>query len=160
MIRKAKISDAKEIVCLNVKGWQETYKDIFPKSFLDNLNPYDENSIEKCKAKIQEYAVYEDKAKIIGIIRYGKNRKQYNDAYGEVYALYVDKDNQSKQIGTKLLKYAFKELKKKYKYVLISTLKENSANLFYQKTGGKLIGTSEYIIGDNKYPENIYKYNI
>ena len=49
MIRKAKISDAKEIVCLNIKSWKETYKDIFPKSFLDNLNPYDENSIEKCK---------------------------------------------------------------------------------------------------------------
>lgn len=53
-----------------------------------------------------------------------------------------------------------KYLKNKYNYVLISTLEQNSANEFYKKIGGKLIGKSEFILEDKKYLENIYEYNI
>lgn len=39
MIRKAKVSDAKSIVYINVIDWKKEYKNIFPKEFLDGLDP-------------------------------------------------------------------------------------------------------------------------
>lgn len=51
-------------------------------------------------------------------------------------------------IGKKLLEYTFTILKEKYTYVLISTLKQNSANNFYLKCGGKHIGTCLFKLDD------------
>ena len=52
IIRKAKIEDAQTILDINIQSWKDTYKDIFPQTFLDNLNPEDANTIENCKKKI------------------------------------------------------------------------------------------------------------
>ena len=63
-------------------------------------------------------------------------------------------------IGRKLLKYCFNLLKNNYDYVLISTLKDNPANLFYKRCKGKLIDTCYFKLDDNKYEENIYLFEI
>lgn len=159
MIREAKLEDAKSIVTLNIKEWINTYKNIFPDDFLNNLKITDE-SIEKCQKKIKEYIVYEIDNKIVGFLRYGKNKKNYSEEYAEIYALYVNKTYQKKHIGSELIKYAFSKLKDNYKYVLISTLKENSANEFYQKIGGKFIGKSEFLLDDKAYLENVYEFKL
>ena len=159
MIREAKIEDAKAIVALNIKEWINTYKNIFPDDFLNNLKISDEN-IEKCQKKIKEYIVYEIANKIVGFLRYAKNKKNYSEEYAEIYALYVNKTYQKKHIGSELIKYAFNTLKDNYKYVLISTLKENSANDFYQKIGGKFIGESEFLLNGKIYLENVYEFKL
>ena len=61
-------------------------------------------------------------------------------------------------IGSSLVKYILEKLKGTYKYVLISTLVENSANTFYKKIGGKYITTSEFELDGKKYLENVYEY--
>ena len=160
MIRKANIKDAKEIVKINMLGWKQTYKGIFPQKFLDDLNVNDEVSIKKCENKINEYAVCEIDNKIVGIVRYGKNKKDFDDYYGEIYALYIDNRYQHQGIGTKLFKFAIDELKNNFKVVLVSTLIENSANAFYKKIGGNLIGNCEFILENNSYTENLYEFKI
>ena len=160
MIRKAKENDASEIVSVNINGWINTYKGIFPDEFLNNLNDSREESVLKCKEKINEYAVYEVDKKIVGIIRYGINKKGYDADYGEVYAIYVDNNYQRKQIGTKLINYVFKKMKKNYKYVLISTIENNSANIFYQKLGGEYVGKGTFSLDGKEYIENIYQFKI
>ena len=160
IIRKANIEDAASIVYINTIMWKKTYKGIFPDDFLNNLDPYDEVIINKCKNKINEYAVYKIDNKVVGFIRYGLNRKNYDNTYAEVYALYIDSFYQRKGIGKELINYVFNELKNNYKYVLISTLQKNNANIFYQKIGGKYIGTCNFILEDNKYIENIYKFDL
>ena len=159
MIREAKIEDAKSIVTLNIKEWINTYKNIFPDDFLNNLKITDE-SIEKCQKKIKEYIVYEIDNNIVGFLRYGKNKKNYSEEYAEIYALYVNKTYQKKHIGSELIKYAFNKLKDNYKYVLISTLKENSANEFYQKIGGKFAKESEFLLDGKAYLENVYEFKL
>ncbi len=158
MIRLAKISDAEQINYINVSGWKETYKDIFPKDFLDNLNGYDEENVQKIRDKIDQYVVCELEGKVVAMARYGKNKKGYDDNYAEVYALYVDSNYKNKKIGTQMVNFIFEQLKDNYKYVLISTLKENSANEFYKKIGGEFIGNCDFKLNDNTYIENIYKY--
>lgn len=156
MIRKAKTTDASSIVYINITSWKETYKSIFPTSFLDKLDPYDNVNIERCINNIGEYIVYTEDDKVLGFARYGKNKKDYDDNYGEIYALYVDNNHHGKKIGSKLVNHILKIMP--YEYLLISTLKDNKANEFYKKIGGKLIGECKFILEDKEYTENIYLY--
>ena len=158
-IEKAQIEDVKSIVEINIKEWKNTYKGIFPDKFLDNLTK-EEESIEKCKNKLNEYIVCKINNKVVGFLRFGKNKKGYNDNYAEIYALYIDKDYQRKGIGTALINYAFENLTPNYKYVLISTLLQNDANLFYKKIGGKLIDKIIFSLENSDYEENLYKYEL
>lgn len=160
MIRKANINDAEDIVRVNVMGWKNTYRNIFPQTFLDSLDFEDGNSIRKCQEKINQYAVYEIDNKIVAIIRYGRNKKNYDDSYAEIYTLYVDNSYKKKGIGSKLVKFAFKELRNEYDYVLISTLVDNSANEFYKKIGGKFVGNCDFLLDNEKFVENIYQYKL
>ena len=119
----------------------KTYHGIFPNEFLEKLEQKKSESIEKCKNKINEYIVCEIENKVVGFLRCGKNKKDYNEKYAEVYALYIDSQYQKRGIGRKLLEYSFTKLKGIYDNVLISTLQENSATKFYEKCGGKQIYT-------------------
>ena len=158
MIRRANINDAKDIVRVNVMGWKNTYKNIFPQTFLDSLDSEDENSIRKCQEKINQYAVCEIDNKIVAMVRYGRNKKNYDDSYAEIYALYVDDSYKKQGIGSKLVAFAFEELKKEYDYVLISTLVNNSANEFYKKIGGNFVGNCDFLLDNKKFVENIYEF--
>lgn len=158
--RKANKNDAKRIVEININEWKNTYNKIFPSEVFKKLDNKQEESVEKCIKKIEEYIVCEENNTIIGFLRYGPNKKQYNEQYGEVYALYIDKNYQKKGYGEKMICYAFNIMKKKYKYVLISTLENNSANEFYKKINGKFIGKSKFELYNNTYIENIYLYEL
>ena len=160
MLRKAKKEDADRISYINAMSWKTTYKNIFPDSFLNNIDENDKNNIRKCMDKIDQYVVYEEENKVLGFAKYGINRKGYNDEYAEIYALYIDNDYRGKKIGTKLVKYVLNMFKGKYKYLLISTLKENSANEFYKKIGGRKIDECNFVIEGKIYKENIYIFDI
>ena len=159
-LEKAQIEDARNIVEINIEEWKNTYKDIFPDKFLENLSEKKEESIEKCKNKINEYIVCKINNQVVGFLRFGKNKKGYNDNYAEIYALYIDKDYRRKGIGKALINFAFENLKSNYKYVLISTLVQNNANLFYKKIGGKLIDKVNFSLENNEYEENLYEYEL
>lgn len=160
MIRKAKVSDAKSIVYINVFDWKKEYKNIFPKEFLDGLDPKSEKNIKRCIEDINQYIVYELNKKVVGFAKYGINKKGYDDSYAEIYMLYIHNNYKQKGIGTKLVNYVFNKLRNKYKHVLISTLKANSANVFYKKIGGKKVGESKFTIKDKVYLENVYVYDL
>lgn len=160
IIRDAIEKDAESIININIKGWKETYNGIFPDEFLENLESKKEKSVNKCKNKINEYAVCEIESKVIGFIWYGKNKKNYSDNYAEVYAIYIDSKYKKRGIGRKLLEYSFVKLKENFDNVLISTLSENTATRFYEKCGGKKIGTCSFKLDNNEYIENLYLFHL
>lgn len=157
--RKAKKEDAERIVDISINSWKETYKNTFPEGFLSSLDQKRDTSIEKCINNIDEYVVAIEDDKVVGFARIGANKKDYPDNYGEIYSLYLDNEYRSKKIGTDIVNYSFDLLKEKYDHCLISTLDNNSANEFYQKIGGKNIGTCEFELQDDSYTENIYQYD-
>ena len=159
-IRKANSLDANDIIKINIESWKNTYKNIFPDEFLNNLDSKYEETVEKCVNTIDEYIVATIDGNIVGFARYGKNKKDFNDEYSEVFALYVDKDYRCNNIGKQLLKYAFDDLKNNYKYCLISTIVENRANSFYVRNNGKRIGESDFKLLDKIYKENIYRFEL
>ena len=75
IIREAVEKDAESIVNTNINGWIETYRGIFPNDYLKKLEQKKSESIEKCKNKINEYIVCEVENKVVGFLRYGKNKK-------------------------------------------------------------------------------------
>ncbi len=160
MIRKANISDAQSIVKININEWKNTYNGIFPKNVLANLESKYDESVIKCQNKINEYLVYEKDNKIVGFLRFGVNKKGYENNYAEIYALYVDSDYQDLGIGKDLVNYLKKLLLNSYDFILVSTLKENNANNFYQKIGCEKIATCEFKLEDEIYEENLYVISI
>ena len=159
-IRNAIKNDAKDIVRINIDSWKDTYNNIFPNSFLNSLDNKYESSVTKCIKNINEYVVAVESNNIVGFARIGKNKKNYNDEYGEIYALYIKKEYRKKGVGKKLLEYSFNTLKNNYKYCIISTLIDNKANNFYKKNNGKLIGNSMFELENKQYMENIYLYKL
>ena len=113
MIRDAQKEDASKIAYINAVSWKTTYKNIFPDSFLNNIDENDKNNIKKYMDKIDQYVVYEEEGKVLGFARYGMNKKGYNNEYAEIYALYIDNDYKGRKIGTKLVKYIINKLKNK-----------------------------------------------
>ena len=101
IIREAEKADAESIINININGWLETYHGIFPNDVLKKLEQKKSESIEKCKNKISEYIVCEMGNKVVGFLRYGKNKKNYNDKYAEVYAIYIDSKYKKRGIGRK-----------------------------------------------------------
>lgn len=160
IIREAEKADAESIVNININGWLETYHGIFPNDVLKKLEQKKSESIEKCKNKISEYIVCEMENKVVGFLRYGKNKKNYNDKYAEVYAIYIDSKYKKRGIGRKLLEYSFNKLKGTYDNVLISTIQENSATKFYEKCGGKKIGICCFKLDNKEYQENLYLFDL
>lgn len=163
IIRKAELEDAERIVEINIDSWKETYKGIFPDDFLLSLDNKRESSIKKCKKSIDEYIVAIDEGndnRLVGFAKIGGNKKGYSEKYGEIYSLYLDKEYKKQRIGTKLVNYCFSILKVDYDYCLVSTLEENSANEFYKKIGGKIIGQFEFELQNQKYKENLYLYDL
>lgn len=159
-IRTARKEDASAIIDININSWRGTYKGIFPDIFLNSLSENIEESINKCKNNISEYVVATIDDRVVGFCRIGKNKKGYHSNYAEIYVLYIDKDYKGQKIGTILVKYSFLVLSDKYDFCLISTLKENSANVFYKKINGNFIGTCKFNVMDNSYVENIYEFKI
>lgn len=157
-VRKANISDVASIVRINVESWKNSYQNIFPIDYLDKLDSSNPKLIEKYRKKIDEYIVATVDDMVVGFTRYGINQMDYSSEYGEIYALYVDIDYREKNIGKVLLEYAINDLKDKYKYCLVATLKDGRANSFYLKNGGKLIGNEYFQLQDKDYLENIYLY--
>lgn len=160
VFRKATIEDSTRIVEINIDSWKETYKNIFPNSFLLSLDEKIDNSIKKCMKNIDEYIVAVDDGVIVGFARFGANKKNYPDNFAEIYSIYLDSNYRFKKIGTGLISYSFELLKSKYEYCIISTINSNSANEFYRKIGGKFDGTCEFMLDNLIYIENIYLFDL
>ncbi len=160
IIREARKLDAESIININITSWKETYCKIFPDEFLNNLEQKKDESIEKCKNEINEYIVCEINNEVIGFLRFGKNRKGYSNKFAEIYAIYIISQYKRHGIGKQMLEYVFAKLKKSYNKVLVSTLSENSATKFYEKCGGKQIGTCHFKLCNKEYLENLYLFNL
>ena len=92
IIRKAKSSDAREIIEINIKTWNTTYKGIIPDYVLKQREMLKEESIKKCEKTVElrdNVLVIEYDNKMVGVVSYGKAKLTDKEDYGEIYSLYV-----------------------------------------------------------------------
>ena len=165
MIREANTSDAARIVRIHLNSWRSTYSNVFPKEVFDKQESEYNTRVENIKNAIEKgssnYALLEEDNMVKAFICYGDARgDKYND-YKEIYSIYIEDNNQKKGYGTKLIKYCFDIFKKEgYKMVIIRCLKENTANEFYQKIGGKVVELESSNIHGIDINECVYEFNL
>ena len=160
-IRKIKKDDCKNISHVVTISWNETYKDIVPKWFLDELKKNEEERANQMFVDFENnnYLVLEVNKEVVGFVWYGIAADEDYKNYGEIKALYIIKKYQGNGYGKELFKEAVKELKKmKFDKMIISCLKENPTNEFYKHMGGIYLKDGEF--KKLKLPENIYYFNI
>ncbi|NHC43551.1 GNAT family N-acetyltransferase [Bacillus sp. MM2020_1] len=158
-IRKAVLSDAKGIAKVHVDCWKTTYKNIVPDEFLNNLTY--ESREQLWKNNIPNGGVYvaeNREGEIVGFSSGGIERSgNYNGFEGELYAIYILKEHQSKSIGKALVKPIIDEIKEMgLNSMLVLVLKDNISRLFYEALGGEKIDTVEVEIAGKKISELVY----
>ena len=147
MIRDGVKEDAGKIARLKIDNWRKTYSKIFPEDFLNNLDLTKEKEKYLNNLKNKNVIIYEKAEEPIAYCYYGENAK-FKDYEGEVFALYVENNCQEHGVGTKLLKYAIKDLAKKSKKIFLWCAKKNTRAIsFYKKNGFKIIGEEIENIG-------------
>ena len=165
MIREANTSDAAIIVRIHLNSWRSTYGNVFPKEVFDKQESEYNTRVENIKNAIRKgssnYALLEENNMVKAFICYGDaSGDKYKD-YKEIYSIYIESNNQKKGYGTKLIKYCFNMFKKEgYKRVIIRCLKENIANEFYQKMGGKVVELEYSSVHGIDITECVYEFNL
>jgi len=165
MIRKAIESDSERITRIHLNSWKTTYESFFPEEiFINQEKSFDvrNKNIKEAIIKDDEYhyIVFEENKKILGFACYGKGRGNKYENMGEVYSIYLERENQRKGIGTKLINECFKLLKEdNYTEIIIRCLKGNPSENFYKFIGGKVINFEEGKVGETDIIENVYKFD-
>jgi ribosomal protein S18 acetylase RimI-like enzyme len=146
IIRKAKIGDEKQVVDVNIKVWESTYKDFFDESVFERKRQNRAKSEEWWKEHLKGecYAfVAETQGKVVGYIDiFQATRNEKFADCGEVGSIYILDEFHRQGIGRKLFEKAFECIKKE-KFML-NVLKGNPALFFYEKLGGKIVDEIEF----------------
>ncbi len=167
IIRNIKEEDIPSIINIQIKGWQEAYKNIVDPSFLNNMDNDSERKIKRMQETYMDsgFVVAELNNEIVGYCRYRYDNErslELENVDCEICAIYVKPELKGKGIGTKLFEYVKNDLKSKNKEsMFLWCLKDNEKSKnFYAKMGGKIISEQEVQIGDRNYLEVCFVYDI
>ena len=163
LIRRRERKDCKSIANIVTISWNETYQDIVPKWFLDELKNNEEerakNSIEKFDKNNNNQLVLEVDNKVVGFVNYGITEDEEYQNCGEIFALYIIAKYKGNGLGRKLVEEVKKEFKQQgINKMIIACLKGNPSNEFYKHIGGLYV--KDRIYKRLNLPENIYYYDI
>ena len=162
-IRKRRKEDCFDIAKVVTISWNETYKNIVPKWFLEELKTNEQERALKTYNEFDENnnntLVLEINGEIVGFTNYGKTEDTGYSNCGEIMALYIINKYHGYGLGRKLVNEAVKELKKMgFDKMIIACLKGNPTNEFYKHIGG--IYVKNGLFKRLNLPENIYYYEL
>lgn len=160
MIRYCEIEDIKEVASIITEDWKIAYKGIIDDDFLANINASDREKRMKEQFKVRSAFVFEDEEGVKGYCRFGDNDEERET--GEIYALYIKWNERNKGIGSKLVEIVKEMFKEEgYQKMVIWCLEQNTkGRSFYEKMGGKLERKEYKMIGEKKYLEVCYQYEL
>jgi len=162
VIRKSVANDCKSIAHVVTIAWNETYKNIVPESFLQNLFV---NEKERAKNSLNAFDEHENHQfvleidkEVVGFIKVGKSEDNDFLEYGEIHALYIINKYKGCGFGRKLVDVGIEELKKMgFNKMIIGCLEGNKSNDFYRHLGGKFVKKRIFMMFN--LPENVYVYD-
>lgn len=166
IIRPANFDDVDTIAKVHVLSWQNTYQNIIPRQFLDNL------SIKRRAKDWKQILGYNqshpknglfvaaDNNNLIGFVGCGPARDADFFGYAEVYAIYVLTEYQKHGWGRKLIEHAKSFLRKNgFSRAYVWSLEQNfGAHKAYEAWGAKpnLENTKTIDIDGTKLKEHIH----
>ena len=144
-IREATPDDAPAVAKVHVLSWKESFVGIVPDAFLERLTIENRTKAFRERfddAKYRMYVAELGNAGVIGFADVGDPRYDVGDYDAELYAIYLFHEFQGKGIGALLFertKEFLIEQGKNSMYLL--ALEVSPYRPFYEKMGGKLVGT-------------------
>ncbi|MGP4074704.1 GNAT family N-acetyltransferase [Halobacillus sp. K22] len=158
-VRRAAEADAQGVARVQVDSWLSTYKNIIPEEYLSSMTY--ESRTQKWKKIITKQTVYvaeNHERKIIGFSHGGQERSgNYPDYEGELYALYLLKEDQRKGLGKRLLEPIIQELNTlNIRSMLVLVLEDNPNRFFYEKLRAERVDTVEIKVSGRTLNEVVY----
>ncbi len=143
LIRKAVLSDAPQLGKVIVESWRTTYQGIVSDAYLKGMNPlssakrFEADIVDSSKSRF--FYVAEVGKEVVGFVVGGVQRKNPEPDTGELYAIYLLKDFQSKGIGRQLFTACTENLLAMgFRKMIVYVLTENPYRRFYESTSGVL----------------------
>lgn len=161
IIRKIKINDVNDVVHIITLGWNQNYKDIIDKKFLDQLKINESSRAihiqETFDEKWKDSFILEVDGKTVGVARCGTSEYENYDNIPEIIALYIINGYKGYGYGRALFERCITEFKKAgYDKMILNCLEGNKTNYFYIHMGGKKINQIDLKFGDKTYKANVY----
>ena len=154
LLRQANSTDARGIAQVQVSSWQSTYLGMIPDSYLQSLNVEQraKSWVKICETPVlcTQTIVAEIDGKIVGFVGVGPSQESNESNFGEIYAIYVDPDNQNQGIGFDLLQQGTQFLVSEgFQSAILWVLDENiQTRNWYESNDWKTNGKTKI---DNRY---------
>lgn len=161
-IRAAEIGDAPAIAHVHVNSWRTTYPGLMPAEILKNLSVerrenYWRNVLSQTNASEFVYVADVEGVGVVGFASGGPERSQHEVYKGELYAIYLLQEHQSKGIGRGLFDAVVKHLAAQgHDSMMLWVLKDNPAMQFYAAMGGVQLGEKNERLNDEVLTEFSY----
>lgn len=161
-IRLNRLEDQEQMAHIKVDGWRNAYDNIVSSKYLNALDY--KTQTERYIASFEEYkdlvlvAVKDDE--ILGYSCFNKKPTEKYDS--ELVSLYIKNNSLNKGIGSTLLKETAKLLHEDNKHnMIIWCFKDNTkAQEFYKDLGGSIVEEKQVKIGDEKYDEVCFYFDL
>ncbi|EIE49505.1 GCN5 family acetyltransferase [Salipiger aestuarii] len=163
LLRPARLSDASSIAAISIEVWIGTYIKRGVSAFFADyaLRTFTRENTETLIADPdQTFLVSENADGIDGVLRLARGSPAPVEGCHdvEIATLYVQPRHQGKGIGRALLNAAFELCHDEAApSVWLATNAENTPAIgFYLATGFRQVGQTQFRIGDQAYPNNVY----
>ena len=162
IIRQAVSEDALGIALVQGYTWLTTYAGLMPEVILrERINGISQRAKqwagELSNGKSGFVAVAGQT--VIGFAYYGPSLNENFAEDGEIYAIYLLQPFQGSGTGKKLFVACRTELEKRgYRHLIVNCLQGNPAGGFYEKMGGKTVGTRKDSLGEGIIIEDIWRF--
>ena len=159
-IRLATVKDARAIAQVHIASWRATYPGIVPQDYIDSLRL--EEFTERWRDRLFTHAemliyVADRDGTICGFSSGGPARAEMSGFSGELYAIYLTPEWQSKGVGSRLFWAVAEHLELAgHAGMYVRVLEENPSQCFYQRMGGSRLSTAEIELGGKSLKEASY----
>lgn len=161
-IRRARPEDAMAIATVQVSSWQTTYSGIVDQSYIDGLS-----IVKRAAAWTRRLGTLADApdvlvaelspGELVGFISGGRIRAPEAGFDAELHAIYLLAGQQRHGLGTQLVRaWAEISIARGFRAAVVRVLAANSACVFYETLGARLVKEGELAIGNRSYPERWY----
>lgn len=164
-IRLAVPEDAAAIARVHVASWRSTYRGLLPEDVLANLSVERREEMWRQQTETARQdprrgfvlVAEDDGGEVVGFVSAGPDREAGSDFDRELYAIYLLEAHQGQGIGRMLVDQVVDRFRAQgYGSMRVWVLDGNPAEAFYQRLGGRRVGTQTLTIGNADYLEVAY----
>ncbi len=166
MIRPATVDDAPGIAAVQVASWNTTYRGLIHDDFIDARTVQERTArwtgvLAAARPGTRTFVALNNIGMIVGFATAGEARETEYGYDGELYALYLIKEEQGRGVGTALMAEAMAFLREQgHERMLVWVLSTNPNRAFYEARGGTEAAHKQVSFDGIAYDETGYGWEL